>query len=179
MKCKACNTTFIPKYFNQKFCVDNDECLKAFSDYAKITKEKTERKEWTERKSKLKKQLLTVQDYLKIAQQVFNAYIRKRDQGKNCISCGKVIKDGNCDAGHLWSAGGHSNIRFNELNVNSQCSRPCNKDLSGDPNNYRIGFIQKYGKEKLEYLDSIAHAEKKYNIDELKELIKIYKEKLK
>jgi hypothetical protein len=51
--------------------------------------------------------------------------------------------------------------------------------LSGDPNNYRIGFIRKYGIAKLEYLDSIAHAEKKYTIDELKEIINIYKNKLK
>jgi len=178
-KCKECKDSFEPRFSTlEKYCWKH-EC-KFIEAMQKVEqKKKSESKEWSERKSKLKKQLLTVQDYLKIAQQVFNAYIRKRDEGKNCISCGKNIKQGNCDAGHLWSAGGHANIRFNELNVNSQCSRPCNKDLSGDPNNYRIGFIQKYGKEKLEYLDSIAHAEKKYNIDELKELIKIYKEKLK
>ena len=179
MRCKNCNVTFIPKYKFQKFCVDNDKCIKAFAEFAKIAKEKAERKEWSERKSKLKKDLLTSKDYLQLAQQIFNKWIRLRDTGQNCISCGKVIKEGNCDAGHLWSAGGHANIRFNEFNVNSQCSRPCNKDLSGDPNNYRIGFIRKYGKEKLEYLDSIAHAEKKYTIDELKEIINIYKNKLK
>lgn len=178
-KCKECKQPFEPRFSTlEKYCWNSD--CKLIEALQKLEqKKKSESKEWREKKSKLKKDMLTLQDYLKIAQQVFNKWIRLRDTNQNCISCNKVIKDGNCDAGHLWSAGGHANIRFNELNVNSQCSRPCNKDLSGDPNNYRIGFIRKYGKEKLEYLDSIAHTERKYSIEELKEIIEKYKKLLK
>jgi S-adenosylmethionine synthetase len=87
------------------------------------------------------------------------------------------MKEGNIDAGHLWSAGGHSNIRFNEYNVNAQCSRPCNKDKSGDTNNYRIQFIKRYSQEILDQLDLEAHVVKKWNIEELMDLIAIYKQK--
>ena len=178
-KCKECRQPFEPRFSTlEKYCWNSD--CKLIEALQKLEqKKKSESKEWSERKSKLKKDMLTSKDYLQLAQQVFNKWIRKRDEGLNCISCGKVMKQGVIDAGHLWSAGGHANIRFNELNVNSQCSRPCNKDLSGDPNNYRIGFIRKYGIAKLEYLDSIAHDEKKYSIEELKEIINIYKNKLK
>ena len=172
MKCKACNTTFIPKYFNQKFCVDNDECLKAFSDYAKITKEKTERKEWSERKSKLKKQLLTVQDYLKIAQQVFNAYIRKRDQGKNCISCQKPCKKEN--AGHYFNSNNHWNVRFNELNVHLQCEA-CNTYLSGNLIEYGINLEKLIGPDEFIILREEAYKTRKFTRDELKEIIEKYK----
>jgi CO dehydrogenase/acetyl-CoA synthase alpha subunit len=36
--------------------------------------------------------LKTTSDYLKIAQQVFNKFIRVRDAGLNCISCNKPCK---------------------------------------------------------------------------------------
>jgi hypothetical protein len=124
----------------------------------------------------MKAELETVQDIVKAAQIVFNKYIRERDKNETCISCGKPIRKGNVDAGHLWSAGGHSNLRFNEFNVNAQCSRPCNKDKSGDINNYRLGFIKRYGEDKLSELDSIAHIERKFTKDELKEIIKKYKD---
>jgi len=173
MKCKACNTTFIPKYFNQKMCLDNDECLRAFADYAKIAKEKTERKEWTERKSKLKKQLLTVQDYLKIAQQVFNAYIRKRDQGKNCMACGKKI-NGVVHASHYYNANNHWNVRFDENNVFS-CCYSCNVANSGNLIEYGINLEKEIGLDEFVILREKAYKTRKFTRDELKEIIEKYK----
>ena len=171
MRCKNCKEQFDPVKFLQKYCL-KDECIKV---WVKAENEK----QWSKKKSQMKADLTTLSDYLKITQQVFNKFIRIRDEGLNCISCDKPIKQGNVEAGHLWSSGGHSNIRFNELNVNSQCSRPCNKDKSGDINNYRLGFVRKYGLEKLEELDLIAKIEKKWDKDELQLLIKKYKQKIK
>jgi hypothetical protein len=169
MRCKNCKEKFEPIRFLQKYCF-NPECVKVWVD-------KEKQKQWKAKKTQLKKELMSLQDYLKIAQQVFNKYIRERDKGMRCISCGKEMKQGNIDAGHLWSAGGHSNIRFNEYNVNAQCSRPCNKDKSGDTNNYRIQFIKRYSQEILDQLDLEAHVVKKWNIEELMDLIAIYKQK--
>jgi hypothetical protein len=168
MRCKNCKQKFEPIRFNYKYCL-NDECIRAF--VAEV-KEKT----WKQTKTRMKNELETVQDIVKAAQIVFNKYIRERDKNETCISCGKPIRKGNVDAGHMWSAGGHSNLRFNEFNVNAQCSRPCNKDKSGDINNYRLGFIKRYGEDKLSELDSIAHIERKFTKDELKEIIKKYKD---
>ena len=170
-RCKNCRQKFEAIRFNMKYCL-NPECVRVWIDTEK-------EKQWKAKKTKLKNELMSLQDYLKIAQQVFNAYIRKRAEGLPCISCGKEMKEGNIDAGHLWSAGGHSNIRFNEYNVNAQCSRPCNKDKSGDTNNYRIQFVKRYSQEILDQLDKEAHETKKWTIDELTDLIATYKKKIK
>lgn len=168
MRCKHCKQKFTPIRFNMKYCIET-ECLRAFAEEIK-------QKTWKETKTRMKTELKTTQDWLKEAQSIFNKYIRLRDDGLWCISCNKPIRKGNVDAGHMWSAGGHSNLRFNEFNVNAQCSRPCNKDKSGDINNYRLGFIKRYGADKLDELDSIAHIERKFTKDELKEIIKKYKD---
>jgi len=123
----------------------------------------------------MKKELLTVQDYLKLAQQVFNKWIRNRDKDKPCISCGKELKQGNIDAGHYYSAGGHYNVRFDEDNVHAQCSRPCNKDKSGDLLNYRKGLIERIGIERFEELEKKSQVTRKFTINELQEIIKKYR----
>jgi hypothetical protein len=99
-----------------------------------------------------KYQKKTVPQLLKKATDVFNAYIRKRDEEQSCISCGKYCK---LQAGHFYSAGHYSSLRFNEDNVNGQCKR-CNYYLSANLNNYRINLEKKIGKERLEKLDQIA-----------------------
>jgi hypothetical protein len=170
-KCKVCKNEFTPIYTTAQSTCSLSCAIE------QTAQKKTQA--WKERKKILKDELTTVQDLMKVAQQVFNKYIRLRDEGNLCISCGKKLRKGNIDAGHMWSAGGHSNVRFNELNVNSQCSRPCNKDKAGDINNYRIGFVQRYGIDKLNDLDSIAKLEKKFSKEELKDIIDIYKKKYK
>jgi hypothetical protein len=146
--------------------------------YAKELNEKKTQKEWKERKAKLKSELMTLSDWLKIAQTHFNEYIRLRDKDKGCISCGKELKKGNTDAGHYMSSGGHYNVRFNEDNVHGQCSRPCNKDKSGDLLNYRKGLINRIGLERLEHLESISNITRKFTINEVKEIAEVYKEKV-
>jgi len=131
-------------------------------------------KEWNKKKKKLVEELKTASDYLKIAQQVFNKFIRKRDAGLNCISCNKPPKKEN--AGHYYSQGGHSNVRFNEDNVHLQCEA-CNTYLSGNLLNYQIGIKERIGAQRLMDLQAIAHETKKWSKEELKNLIEIYKKK--
>jgi hypothetical protein len=164
-RCKHCKQKFEPIRFNHKYCLD-DECIKAF--VAEV-KEKT----WKETKTRMKTELKTTQDWLKEAQTIFNKYIRLRDKGLNCISCGKPPLKKNC--GHYYSQGGHSNIRFNEDNCHLQCEH-CNTYLSGNLLNYQIGIEKRIGAEKLIELQGKAHIEKRWSVDELKEIIKKYKE---
>jgi len=83
---------------------------------------------------------------------VFNKFIRLRDEGQPCISCGKYKK---LQAGHYYSAGKHENLRFEEDNVNGQCLQ-CNYYLSGNLLNYREGLIKKIGIERVERLDLLS-----------------------
>lgn len=106
---------------------------------------------------------------LKKAQIVFNSWIRKRDVDNGCISCGKPIDH----AGHYFSQGHHSALRFNEMNVNGQCLR-CNNYLHGNLINYRAGLIKKYGEQKVMLLEISVNKIKKWSRVELLAIIQIY-----
>lgn len=167
-RCKNCKEQFTSYNFLQKFCL-KDECLKKFVEEVKL-------KAWNKKKTRMIEDLKSVKDYLKLAQQVFNKFIRQRDNGLNCISCNKPCKKEN--AGHYYSQGGHSAVRFNEDNVHLQCEA-CNSFLSGNLLNYQIGIETRIGGQKLIELQGKAYEVKKWSKDELKEMITKYKNKLK
>lgn len=167
-RCKHCKKKFEPLRFNQKYCL-NEECVRVWVETEK-------QKQWKTKKTRLKKELMSLQDWLKLAQMTFNKYIRHRDKGLSCISCDKPAKKPN--AGHYFSQGGHSNVRFHEDNVHLQCEH-CNSYLSGNLLNYRIGIEKRIGTARLIVLEVIAHETKKWTIDECKAIIETYKSKLK
>ena len=167
-RCKNCKEKFEPIKFLQKYCL-KDECLRVF---VADVKEKT----WKKTKAKAKLDLMTLSDYLKLTQQIFNKYIRLRDKHELCISCQKPPKKQN--AGHYFSSGGHSNVRFDEDNVHLQCEH-CNTFLSGNLLNYQIEIEKRIGAKKLIELQAKAQVVKKWSIDELKEIMVIYKKKIK
>ena len=83
-----------------------------------------------------------------------NKYIRNRDFGKPCISCGKYTE---LQAGHFFSAGQFSALRFTENNIHGQCKK-CNYFLSGNLLNYQKNLIDRIGMDeflKLEELKDI------------------------
>jgi hypothetical protein len=168
MRCKNCKEKFEPLRFNQKYCM-NEECVSVWVETEK-------QKQWKAKKTRLKKELMSLQDWLKLAQMTFNKYIRHRDKGMSCISCDKPPKKAN--AGHYFSQGGHSNVRFHEDNVHLQCEH-CNSYLSGNLLNYQIGIEKRIGGERLIALHEQAHTTKKWTVQELNEIIETYKRKLK
>jgi hypothetical protein len=168
MRCRNCKEKFEPIRFNMKYCL-KDECVRVWVESEK-------EKVWKKTKAKAKLDLMTLSDYLKLTQQIFNKYIRLRDKHELCISCQKPPKKQN--AGHYFSSGGHSNVRFNEDNVHLQCEH-CNTFLSGSLIEYRKNLINKIGIEKYESLESKAKDTRKFTKDELKELMQKYKLKCK
>ena len=167
-KCKNCEEGFEPIHFNQKFCF-KDECKNVW-----IQSEKD--KQWKKEKAKKKVELMTLQDYIKIAQQVFNKYIRERDKNLLCISCQKKpLKE---NAGHFYNANNHWSVRFDERNVHLQCEH-CNTYLSGNLIYYRENLIKKIGLDEFEKLSVKAKETRKYSKEELKEIIEVYRNKLK
>ena len=124
----------------------------------------------------MKAELETVQDIVKAAQLVFNKYIRERDKNEPCISCKQKPKKVN--AGHFWNANNHWNVRFDEDNVHVQCER-CNSYLSGNLLEYRTNLLIKIGAERFKQLEARARLTRKFTKDELKEIIKTYKQKIK
>lgn len=168
MRCKNCKDKFEPIRFNHKYCL-KDECVRSFVAEAK-------EKQWKQTKTRMKADLETVQDIVKAAQMVFNKYIRERDKDELCISCKQIPKKVN--AGHFWNANNHWNVRFDEDNVHLQCER-CNSFLSGNLLEYRTNLLTKIGAERYNQLEAKARVTRKFTKDELKEIIKTYKNKIK
>jgi hypothetical protein len=171
MKCKNCKDQFIPKTFLQKHCMVRPECVEIFVSEVKA-------KQWKKKKAEMKKELMTLSDYLKLAQAVFNKFIRQRDIGQPCISCGATAGKYTITAGHYFPSTNKS-VTFNEDNLHGQCWFNCNSSKSGNLIEYRKGLIQRIGLERLEILENEARKTKNWTIDELKEIVVIYKDKCK
>ena len=165
-RCRNCKEKFEPIKFNAKYCL-KDECIKAFVEEVKT-------KQWKETKTRMKTDLKTTQDWLKEAQTIFNQFINLRDKGLPCVSCGKPIK-GRVNASHFWNANNHHNVRFDEDNVHSSCIT-CNQFLSGNLLEYRTRLCSKIGQKRFDELEAKRHVTKKWTKDELKEIIKKYKD---
>lgn len=165
-KCKNCKVSFVPTRPLQSVC--SPGC--AIEQATKQRKTK-ERKEYRAAKERIK----TRGDYAKEAQMQFNAYIRARDEGKPCISCGSYT--GKKNAGHYRSVGSCPELRFEESQVHLQCEK-CNSYLSGNLINYRAQLIQRIGLKKVEWIEG-KHEPRHYSIEDLKNIKAEYKRKLK
>jgi hypothetical protein len=124
------------------------------------------------RKDKLKSR----SDWMREAQIIFNRYIRARDAGNDCISCGRNTGS-KINAGHYLSVGSHPHLRFNESNVHLQCEY-CNTYKSGNQAAYRPRLIEKIGLQSVEELESNNDVVK-WTVDDLKQIKEKYKLKLK
>jgi len=96
-----------------------------------------------------RKKLPSIPSLIKKAEQVFNAYIRKRDAGKPCISCGKTGKV--LQAGHYYKVQ-ICNMRFDEDNVHGECEG-CNCFDIDHLIGYRKGLVERYGEDFVKILD--------------------------
>ena len=112
-------------------------------------------------------------------QNVFNEFIRKRDEGLPCISCGenKLLQ-----AGHYFPTQGYDGLRFNENNVNGECAG-CNCFDDAHLIFYGENLLDRIGGTKLALLNAAAREYKQYGYkftrSELIEKIEYYKQKLK
>lgn len=176
-KCRYHKTKFEAKYFNQKYCLANDECIKAFNEFVKEETKKKKAKQWQKEKKEIKEKLMTKGNYLEIAQKVFNTYIRLRDKGLPCISCDKPLRENDINASHFFSVGSSPNLRFNEDNVHNSCIR-CNKELHGNLLEYRIRLPKRIGLGRLEALEQARNTPALYKIEDVKEIIKKYRKKI-
>lgn len=135
MRCKVCRELFTKTYFNQKAC--SRECRVQMKPKQKVKKPK-------------KKKLQTL---LKDFEKVFNAWIRKRDAGKPCISCDQYNE---LQAGHFWAVQGYKALRFDEDNVHGECAG-CNCYDESHLIPYSINLQKKIG--ITEFQDLIRRAE--------------------
>lgn len=124
------------------------------------------------------KKKLSLAKLKKKLQTVFNAYIRERDKGQKCISCGKVKK---LQAGHYYAVRFDS-LRFNEDNVHGECAG-CNCFDQSHLIPYGINLEKKIGVNRLIDLHAAAREYKKthhkFERYEIEKMIELYKQKIK
>src|SRR5690554_3063475 len=83
----------------------------------------------------------------KKADKYFSQFIRKRDENKPCITCGKR---GEMDCGHFISRRFES-VRYDERNANGQCLK-CNRFQNGNQFEHGLAIDRLYGKGTAETL---------------------------
>lgn len=184
-KCKQCGELFQPLRQMQPCC--SPKCAVEHVKDKDNRKKVIESAQKEDRKQvKVKLRQLGKSDRskaLRAAQKAFNAFIRERDKKLNCISCGNKlqiftgVKGQLFDCGHYRSTGSAPHLRFNEDNAHAQCVR-CNRYLSGNVERYRDGLKVRIGQKRLDELESNNQVVK-YSVDELWDIEKQYKQKLK
>tara|TARA_R110001632_G_scaffold76073_1_gene172706 strand:- start:8752 stop:9312 length:561 start_codon:yes stop_codon:yes gene_type:complete len=171
-KCKFCNELFLPYNTTQKVC--NYTCAIQYNN-SKIKNEA--KKKARAEKRKFYAENMTLTDWKKKVQTVFNKFIRLRDLEKGCISCGTPLQNRKFDAGHFYATT-YEGIRFHEDNVHGQCV-PCNRNKHGNIHEYRKRITERITQNQLDWLDQNRYLKLKLSKTELKQLEIIYKQKIK
>lgn len=153
-KCRACRAPFSPTRPLQVCC--GAACAAAVAKAARAKREAkdaaAERKADRAKREKLKRR----RDWMAEAQAAINRYVRFRDAGKPCISCGAMPAQkfgGTMDCGHFLSRGSHPHLKFHLWNMAAQCVRD-NRFRGGNAGGFRKGLIDRIGLEKVECLES-------------------------
>ena len=142
-------------------------------DKATQARDRQHKAETKTRKDKIK----TKTEWLTEAQAAVNAYVRIRDRGKPCVSCGKPDNGTHQrHASHYRSVGACSSLRFNLKNVYASCQQ-CNTSKSGNLLEYRIRLKARYGESLVEWLESQNHP-KRYETDYLIRLRDVFRKRV-
>jgi hypothetical protein len=171
-KCKTCGVMFTPYKSTQKVC--NYKCA---IEHANLEMRKQAKKKARAERKEYYEKSMTLSDWKKKVQTVFNKYIRLRDINRGCVSCDTPLQNRKFDAGHFYATT-YEGLRFNELNVHGQCV-PCNRNMHGNIHEYRKRITNRISQDELQWLDDNRHIKLKLNKVELEELYNHYKQKIK
>lgn len=184
-KCPYCNAfnrvedAVYDKARNRYFCNETERqayarngSLKAQERKALKMIEKIKRVRRQEKRDSVK----PMSHWVKLTQRAVNRYVRLRDKGKPCISCGRYehefssdsLRGSVWDAGHFKTVGAHPELRFDLRNINGQC-RSCNGFEGGRVADQERGIVARFGQARLDWLDGY-HPPKNYTREQLKRL---------
>lgn len=174
VKCKVCKCVYTKTRPLQAVCspLCALEMARKVSDKAQAQEMAKERKETRQKLDAMQ----TKPQLVKKAQTAFNAFIRARDSGKPCISCGTPLSNepNTYDAGHYRSVGSAPHMRFVEDNCHGQCKH-CNNYLAGNHVAYRQGLIDRIGLPAVEQIEA-NQTLRKYTREGLEEIAQHYRE---
>ena len=161
-KCKACKATYTPARAFQCWC--SPECGLIIAAQRKAKADAIQAKEQRKADKAKREALKSKAELANDAQEVVNRYVRLRDAGKPCISCGSLTAE-TYQAGHYLSRGARPELRFDLDNIHAQCIH-CNLHKSGNVSEYRPHLIQRIGLERVERLEG-PHPMPKWSREDL------------
>lgn len=146
----------------------------------KTTLKATRERRELEQADKLHKDRKRITYLLNNIRNLVHKYIRLRDKGKPCISCGIPYKS-DFQAGHFFKSELYSTLRFEEDNINGQCVR-CNINEEGNLNKYAENLPSRIGIDRYNDLKLKAERDKqvnhKWDREELEQIREYYKKKM-
>lgn len=185
--CKVCKEKFTATFDNVWWCCPEHGAIYALELRAKekvkaeakrIREQKDAEKEGRKRRAERREALKTKSQWRVEAQAAFNKYVRLRDEGLPCISCGRLPEQkygGSMDCGHYRSRGAASHLAFNLHNTAGQCVF-CNRNMSGAQKAFELGLIDRIGAEKVESLNN-DNSNRKFDIPYLQRIKSIFTRK--
>lgn len=172
-KCRVCKEPYAPARPMQVAC--SPDCALVL---AKAAREKHSNREAVKERKETRERLKSRADWVREAQTAVNRYVRLRDHGRPCISCGATPGPkfgGAMDCGHYRSVGSSPGTRFDLRNMASQCVK-CNRYLGGMAVEFRKGLVARIGVVAVEDLESY-NSVRKFSIDYLRRLKSIFSKK--
>ncbi len=122
-------------------------------DKEKLKKERLKFREATQKEKKTRKRQFSRSALIKEADRVFSLYIRDRDAGAPCITCGAPWQE-NFQAGHFMSRK-HYHTRWIEKNCHGQCPK-CNLWGAGEQYAHGVYIDRTYGVNTAIQIQKIA-----------------------
>jgi hypothetical protein len=128
------------------------------------------------KKVKQKKKLKSLPKLKAEAQTLCNEYIRRRDEGKPCITCGGYVK---LEAGHFYPVKTYDGLRYELDNIHGECHYDnCFNDFHLI--SYQNNLINRIGAERMAILKQKAEEYKinghKFSRSELLDIITQFKQ---
>ena len=152
-KCKVCRKEFKPTYSSVQM-VCSPKCA------IEYTKQKKKNKQVLDKAKKERNDEKRLKTALKTTELAVHKYIRERDKGKPCISCGKPWQP-TFQAGHLFSRKQYGGLKYHLDNIHGQ-REYCNLRLEGNVTEYTLRLPERIGSDRFDKLIKLARLEKKY-----------------
>lgn len=175
-KCVNCKERFKPQQNTQICC--SPWCAVEY-----VRNKKTKEKKELEKAFEAEKEKKGIRGALEVTKKVVHSYVRERDKGKPCVSCGAPWNT-DFQAGHHYKAETFTTLKFNLANIHGQCVR-CNIFLEGNFDNYALLLPNRIGQDKYNELVRLANIDKQFskvwnlaNLKEIRDEIKKLKKEL-
>ena len=167
--CIHCGKTFSPRSTFQTIC--SPPCL--LKQVNQQERQKKERAKLDRMMDRAKREgMKTVSDLKAEAQKEVNTYVRLRDHGLPCISCGKPWQD-TFQAGHYRTRGAAGHLALDPRNIAGQCTQ-CNLHKHGNQIGFRAGLVARYGESHVDALENDNEVVK-LEREELRQIKTIYR----